>query len=89
MGRMGVRVYESIEGNITGLRNDQWILFRRGNVGQAVRASSSISGIFQPVSISGREYVDGGLTSPIPVKVAKIRELMDLATGGLVKASGK
>lgn len=55
----------------TDLQSGERIVFRRGNTGMAVRASSSIPGIFQPVSISGREYVDGGLTSPIPVKVAK------------------
>jgi NTE family protein len=26
--------------------------------------------VFQPVKIAGREYVDGGLVSPVPVKVA-------------------
>lgn len=56
----------------TELQSGEMVVFRRGNTGMAVRASSSIPGIFQPVSISGREYVDGGLTSPIPVKVAKI-----------------
>jgi len=35
-------------------------VFRRGNTGMAVRASSSIPGVFQPVSIGGKEYVDGG-----------------------------
>jgi NTE family protein len=37
----------------------------------AVRASSSVPGIFQPVKINGREYVDGGLVSPVPVKTAR------------------
>lgn len=55
----------------TDLQSGERIVFRRGNTGQAVRASSSIPGVFQPVSISGREYVDGGLTSPVPVSVAK------------------
>lgn len=55
----------------TDLQSGEMIVFRRGNTGMAVRASSSIPGLFQPVSISGREYVDGGLTSPVPVKVAR------------------
>jgi NTE family protein len=46
-------------------------VFRRGNAGQAVRASSSVPAVFQPVSINGRDFVDGGLTSPVPVKVAR------------------
>jgi NTE family protein len=55
----------------TDLRSGAPIVFRTGDTGIAVRASSSIPGVFQPVNINGREYVDGGLVSPIPVKVAK------------------
>jgi NTE family protein len=55
----------------TDLHSGAQVVFRRGNTGLAVRASSSIPGIFQPVSINGREYVDGGLVSPVPVRVAK------------------
>lgn len=55
----------------TDLGSGETAVFRRGNAGAAVRASSSVPGVFQPVSINGREYVDGGLTSPIPVKVAR------------------
>ncbi|MDW5416923.1 patatin-like phospholipase family protein [Iodobacter sp. CM08] len=47
------------------------ISFARGNTGQAVRASSSIPGVFEPVMISGRRYVDGGVISPVPVDAAK------------------
>jgi NTE family protein len=47
------------------------VVFRRGNAGQAVRASSSVPSVFQPVNINGRDYVDGGLVSPIPVKAAR------------------
>lgn len=55
----------------TDLQSGEQALFRRGNTGMAVRASSSVPGVFQPVSINGREYVDGGLTSPVPVKAAR------------------
>lgn len=55
----------------TDLHSGEPVVFRRGNAGQAVRASSSVPGVFQPVSINGRDYVDGGLVSPIPVKVAR------------------
>lgn len=55
----------------TDLGSGEQAVFRRGNAGMAVRASSSIPGVFQPVTINGREYVDGGLTSPIPVRVAR------------------
>lgn len=55
----------------TDLKSGEAVVFRTGNTGMAVRASSSVPGIFQPVVISGREYVDGGLVSPVPVRVAK------------------
>jgi NTE family protein len=55
----------------TDLKTGEPILFRRGDTGQAVRASSSVPGIFAPTSISGRDYVDGGLSSPIPIRFAK------------------
>mgnify|MGYP005810255015 CR=1 FL=1 len=55
----------------TDLRTGQPILFRRGNTGMAVRASSSVPGVFQPVVIHGRSYVDGGLVAPVPVRFAK------------------
>jgi NTE family protein len=55
----------------TDLKTGQPILFVRGNTGQAVRASSSVPGVFQPVAIGGRTYVDGGLVAPVPVRFAK------------------
>jgi len=55
----------------TDLHSGQEVVFRTGNTGIAVRASSSIPGVFQPVRINGREYVDGTLVSPIPVRAAK------------------
>ena len=53
------------------LANGQPILFRRGDTGTAVRASSAVPAVFQPVRISGRDYVDGGLVSPVPVQFAR------------------
>ena len=47
------------------------ILFQRGDTGVAVRASSSVPAVFQPVRIGTREYVDGGLVSPVPVRFAR------------------
>ena len=55
----------------TDLDNGQAMLFQRGDVGLAVRASSAVPAVFQPVSIGGREYVDGGLVSPVPVRFAR------------------
>jgi len=55
----------------TDLRSGEMIVFRSGNTGMAVRASSAVPGVFQPVNINGHEYVDGGLVSPVPVRVAR------------------
>jgi NTE family protein len=55
----------------TDLKSGESVLFRTGNTGMAVRASSAVPGVFQPVSINGHEYVDGGLVSPIPVRAAR------------------
>ena len=55
----------------TDLNSGESVLFRTGNTGMAVRASSAVPGVFQPVSINGHEYVDGGLVSPVPVRAAR------------------
>ncbi|MCA0243257.1 MAG: patatin-like phospholipase family protein [Proteobacteria bacterium] len=55
----------------TDLDSGEPILFRVGDTGTAVRASSAVPAVFQPVSIAGHEYVDGGLASPVPVRFAR------------------
>ena len=55
----------------TDLDSGKPILFRRGDVGTAVRASSAVPAVFQPVKLGTHEYVDGGLTSPVPVRSAR------------------
>ncbi len=52
----------------TDLNSGESIVFRTGNTGMAVRASATVPGVFRPVSINGHEYVDGGLSSLIPVR---------------------
>lgn len=55
----------------TDLNSGQGVLFQRGDTATAVRASSSVPALFQPVRIGAREYVDGGLVSPVPVRYAR------------------
>jgi NTE family protein len=55
----------------TDLDSGKGIVFRRGDVGTAVRASSAVPAVFQPVRIGTHEYVDGGLSSPVPVRAAR------------------
>lgn len=56
---------------LTDLYDGSLKLARSGDAGQAVRASSAVPGLFEPVRIGEREFVDGGLVSPVPVRVAR------------------
>ena len=53
------------------LETGERTVFVRGNTGQAVRASSSVPGVFEPVTIGQYQYVDGGVVSPVPVDAAR------------------
>ena len=55
----------------TRLEDGERTVFSRGNTGQAVRASSSVPGVFQPVTIGKFHFVDGGVVSPVPVDAAR------------------
>jgi NTE family protein len=74
-GQVGNRLIENMALPLgivaTDLGSGQGILFRRGDTGTAVRASSAVPALFLPVKIGGREYVDGGLVSPVPVRYAR------------------
>jgi len=72
---LGNRSIEALERSFaviaTERATNRMTIFNRGNAGLAVRASSSIPNVFWPVVIQGTEYVDGGLTSRVPVPVAR------------------
>ena len=74
-GQVGGRKIESFPMPLgivaTDLHNGKGVLFQTGDTATAVRASSSVPGVFQPVKIGTREYVDGGLVSPVPVRYAR------------------
>ncbi|MDA8178698.1 MAG: patatin-like phospholipase family protein [Deltaproteobacteria bacterium] len=55
----------------TDIGSGQEMVFGKGNTGLAVRASCSIPGVFRPVRIGDRTYVDGGVVSPVAVDVAR------------------
>ena len=55
----------------TDLHSGEGVLFQRGDAGAAVRASSAVPGVFLPVQIGQREFVDGGLVAPVPVGFAR------------------
>jgi NTE family protein len=55
----------------TNLQTGEETVFATGNTGKAVRASCSIPGVFQPVRIGDKTYVDGGVVSPVAVDAAR------------------
>jgi NTE family protein len=55
----------------TAAKSGRLTVFNRGNTGIAVRASASVPNVFVPPVINGEEYLDGGLLSPVPVKLAR------------------
>jgi NTE family protein len=55
----------------TDIQSGREMVFGTGNTGSAVRASCSIPGVFTPVTIGGRMYVDGGVVSPVAVDAAR------------------
>lgn len=56
----------------TDLQSGEGVVYRRGDTGLSVRASSAVPGVFRPVVIGERQMVDGGLTHPIPVRAARV-----------------
>jgi NTE family protein len=55
----------------TDLNRGTRVVLDRGSVARAVRASSAIPGVFNPVDYQGRLLVDGGVTDNIPISVAR------------------
>ncbi len=54
----------------TNLKTGDSVQLKSGDAGQAVRASSSMPGVFLPMTINSLELVDGAISSPLPVSVA-------------------
>ena len=55
----------------TDLCSGEEIVFTKGSLDKAVRASCSIPGIYQPVELAGRQLVDGGMVENVPVAALK------------------
>jgi NTE family protein len=55
----------------TNVQTGEETVFATGNTGKAVRASCSVPGIFQPVRLGDKTYVDGGVVSPVAVDAAR------------------
>ncbi len=55
----------------TDLNRGKRVVLDRGSVARAVRASSAIPGVFNPVDHQGKLLVDGGVMDNIPISVAR------------------
>jgi NTE family protein len=53
------------------LETGNHVIFRSGSVLNAVRASISFPGIFEPYKLNGKFLVDGAITEPVPVRALK------------------
>ena len=55
----------------TNLTDCKLHVFTTGTIWQAVRASMAIPGIFQPMRLDGKVFVDGGILKRVPISEAK------------------
>ncbi len=55
----------------TDLASGDPVVFRQGPLVEAIRASCAYPGLFEPVQIGTRNFVDGGLVAPVPTQAAR------------------
>ncbi len=68
----------------TDVRNGEEVLLSSGSAVDAVLASAAIPGVFPPVSVQGRQLIDGGIASNTPIAAAVAlgaRRVIVLPTG--------
>ncbi len=46
-------------------------LFHKGDLSQAIRASMTVAGLFEPLYIDGHYLLDGGLSYNLPIEIAR------------------
>lgn len=70
-----VNSFEALEKPLAVVATDicsgEEVVFTRGPLDRAVRASCSIPGIYSPVEVEGRQLVDGGMSENVPVRALK------------------
>lgn len=76
-GKMAVQDIEQLKIPFAAVATDlNWgtkVVLDHGSIARAVRASSAIPGVFQPVSHMGKLLVDGGVVDNIPISVARAK----------------
>jgi NTE family protein len=55
----------------TDLGTGDPVVFRQGNLAEAIRASCAFPGLFEPVQIGTRCLADGGIVAPVPTRAAR------------------
>lgn len=55
----------------TDMATGKEVVFKKGKLIDAIKASASLPGIFVPMKIKGKCYLDGGIVNPTPVDIAK------------------
>lgn len=70
--------------NAVDLESGEEIIFNKGNIAKAIRASIAIPGIFKPAIINNRLLVDGGVKNNVPLKILlgkKLNKIISVNTG--------
>ncbi len=72
---IGVRTFEELKiplvVNATDLDAGEEVIFRKGDLMSAIRASSAYPGVFTPKRIGGRLLMDGGIVNPVPISLLR------------------
>jgi len=55
----------------TDVKTAEPVIFDKGDIASALRASISVPLVYSPVVAGGRMLVDGGVSCPVPVEIAK------------------
>jgi len=55
----------------TDIKNGNAVILDSGSLADAIYASSSIPGGFQPIRIDGKDLVDGGVSANFPIEIAR------------------
>lgn len=72
----------------TDIQKGKEVVFKKGSMYRALKASASIPTVVKPLRHKGRELIDGGVMTPIPVEFIK-RKKGDLLVVSNVNAGGR
>jgi len=71
----------------TDITNKKEVVFKKGSLYTALRASASIPSVLKPAVVDGMELVDGGVINPIPISHVKKKKPEDLIVVSDVNAA--